>query len=152
MDHLVYCNGKSKVLEKILSGTKTMIIRGAADRKLPYGRVFEGETLYFIKNRGYGLIEGKATVKSVFNSEKITEDESKKLISENMSKLDLSELQVQRWVGKNYICLVEIEDVEKVEMHLKFKYQKTMEDWVIIENVSSVVENPNERYNSLKYK
>ena len=50
MIHLVYCDDKEKVLEKILSGEKTMIVRGAAGRKIPHSRVFEGETLYFIKN------------------------------------------------------------------------------------------------------
>ena len=33
MVHLVYCDDKSKELNKILDGSKTMIIRGAAGRK-----------------------------------------------------------------------------------------------------------------------
>lgn len=52
MVHLVYCDntGKKgeKVLDKILSGTKTMIIRGAAGRKIPHSRVFKGEELLFL--------------------------------------------------------------------------------------------------------
>ena len=35
MEHLAYCDTKAKVLDKLLKGTKTMIIRGAAGRKLP---------------------------------------------------------------------------------------------------------------------
>ena len=39
MVHLVYCDnaGKrgEKVLDKILDGTKTMVVRGAAGRKIP---------------------------------------------------------------------------------------------------------------------
>jgi len=34
MAHLVYCDDKEKVLEKILQGTKTVIIRGAAGKRL----------------------------------------------------------------------------------------------------------------------
>lgn len=34
MFHLVYCDDKEKVLEKILDGSKTMIVRGAAGRKV----------------------------------------------------------------------------------------------------------------------
>ena len=49
MVHLVYCDNKEKVLEKIKDGTKTMIVRGAAGRKIPHSRVFQGEVLYFIK-------------------------------------------------------------------------------------------------------
>ena len=33
MVHLVYCDNKEKVLEKILDGSKTMIVRGAAREK-----------------------------------------------------------------------------------------------------------------------
>ena len=58
MVHLVYCDnaGKKgeKVLDKVLAGTKTMIVRGAAGRKIPHSRVFEGERLYFIEKGGDG--------------------------------------------------------------------------------------------------
>lgn len=51
MVHLVYCDntGKKgeKVLDKILNGTKTMVVRGAAGRKIPHSRVFQGETLNY---------------------------------------------------------------------------------------------------------
>lgn len=49
MVHLVYCDDKEMVLEKILNGSKTMIIRGASGRKIPHSRVFQGEVLYFMK-------------------------------------------------------------------------------------------------------
>ena len=43
MVHLVYCDndGKKgeKVLDKIISGSKTMVVRGAAGRKIPHSRV-----------------------------------------------------------------------------------------------------------------
>ena len=39
MDHVVYVDTKAKELEKLLEGTKRMLIRGAAGRKMPYGRV-----------------------------------------------------------------------------------------------------------------
>lgn len=59
MVHLVYCGnvGKQgeKVLDKILTGTKTMIVRDAAGRKIPYSRVFVGEALYFME-KGTGRI------------------------------------------------------------------------------------------------
>ncbi len=39
MDHVVYVDAKSNEMEIILDETKKMIIRGAAGRKMPYGRV-----------------------------------------------------------------------------------------------------------------
>ncbi len=66
MVHLVYCDnaGKKgeKVLDKILAGTKTMVIRGAAGRKIPHSRVFKDELLYFME-KGTAKISAKAIVK-----------------------------------------------------------------------------------------
>ena len=39
MDHVVYVDAKAKEMEILLSGKKTMIIRGATGRKLPYSRL-----------------------------------------------------------------------------------------------------------------
>lgn len=39
MVHLVYCDDKTKELNKIIEGSKTMVIRGAG-RKIPHSRVF----------------------------------------------------------------------------------------------------------------
>lgn len=142
MEHLVYCDTKATVLDKILIGTKTMIIRGAAARKLPHGRVFEGETLYFIENNGDGLVKAKATVKSVFNSEK--------MIAQNKDKLNLSDEQIKRWAGKKVLCLIGIKDVMTIEPPLVFDRQKNMDDWITVENIKSVLEGSNEKYTSVR--
>ena len=68
MLHLVYCDnaGKKgeKELDKILAGTKTMVVRGAAERKIPHSRVFAGERLYFMEKES-ASITATATVKEV---------------------------------------------------------------------------------------
>ena len=66
MIHLVYLDNKEKVLEKIMSGKKTMIIRGAAGRKIPHSRVFNDEVLYFME-KGTKKITAKARVVNVLN-------------------------------------------------------------------------------------
>ena len=96
MVHLVYCDnaGKKgeKVLDKIMAGTKTMVIRGAAGRKIPHSRVFQGESLYFME-KGSALIAAMATVKTVQNYVKLTDDQITKILEENQNKLNLSEKQ-----------------------------------------------------------
>lgn len=149
MEHLVYCDAKAKVLDKILNGTKTMIIRGAAGRKLPHGRVFEGETLYFIENNGDGIIKAKAIVKSVFNSEKMTEEESKAVVAKNQDKLNLTETQIERWAGKKVLCLIEIQDVSPIEP-LIFERQKNMDDWITVENISMILEGTSVKYQNVR--
>ncbi len=149
MEHLVYCDAKAKVLEKILNGSKTMIIRGAAGRKLPYGRVVNGETLYFIENNDDGLIKAQATVKGVFNSEKMTDDESKKVVSEYQDKLNLTDAQIKRWAGKRYLCLIEIDNVKKIKP-LTIVRQDNMDDWITVESISTILEGSSEKYQSVR--
>ena len=83
MDNVVYLDYKAKELENLKSGQKTMIIRGAMGRKLPYGRVNNFDILYFIENKGDGLVKGKAIVGEVFNSEKLTKEQSIEIVEKH---------------------------------------------------------------------
>lgn len=149
MVHLVYCDDNEKVLEKILEGTKTMIIRAAAGRKIPHSRVFEGETLYFMK-KGSGNISAIATVKSVQNYVKLSEDEICNILNQNQDKLNLSKKQQERW-HKKCMCLVEFTDVKEIEA-LPFDRQNNMDDWLIIEKIEDVVVGTSIPYNYEKFK
>ncbi|MCC0684183.1 hypothetical protein KGF42_04420 [Clostridioides sp. ZZV15-6383] len=153
MVHLVYCDnaGKKgeKVLDKILAGTKTMVIRGAAGRKIPHSRVFEDELLYFME-KGTAKISAKATVKKVENYIKLTEDEISKILNENQPKLNLSEKQKVRW-HKKCLCLVEFENVEEITP-LDFDHQGNMDDWLIVEKIEDVVVGTSIPYNYEKSK
>lgn len=79
MVHLVYCDNKTKELSKILDGSKTMIIRGAAGRKIPHSRVFKDEVLYFME-KGSKKITAKAIVSNVENFIKLNDEEITKNI------------------------------------------------------------------------
>ncbi|EGT3902068.1 TPA: hypothetical protein KNI37_000783 [Clostridioides difficile] len=153
MVHLVYCDnaGKKgeKVLDKILAGKKTMVIRGAAGRKIPHSRVFEDELLYFME-KGTAKISAKATVKKVENYVKLTEDEISKILNENQPKLNLSEKQKVRW-HKKCLCLVEFENVEEITP-LDFDHQGNMDDWLIVEKIEDVVVGTSIPYNYEKSK
>lgn len=149
MVHLVYCDDKEKVLEKIMDGTKTMIIRAAAGRKIPHSRVFEQETLYFMK-KGTGKITATAQVKSVQNLVKLTEEQILETLEQNQSKLNLSKKQQERW-HKKCMCLVEFEEVKPIEP-LDFDRQSNMDDWLIIEKIEDVVVGTSIPYNYEKSK
>lgn len=129
MVHLVYCDNKEKVLEKILNGTKTMVIRGAAGRKIPHSRVFAGEQLYFME-KGAFKISATTKVKEVQNFVKLSEEEITKVLDDNKEKLNLTKNQEKRW-HKKCMCLVEFGHVEEIEP-LKFDHQNNMDDWLII--------------------
>lgn len=149
MVHLVYCDNVGKrgehVLDKILSGTATMIVRGAAGRKIPHSRVLKGETLYFME-KSTAEISAMATVKSVQNYVKLTEDEIEKVLSDNLSKLNLTEKQKERW-HKKCLCLVEFSDVIAIDPPLVFDHQGNMDDWLILEKIEDVVVGTSIPYN-----
>jgi hypothetical protein len=141
MDHVVYVDAKAKAndLEEILSGKRTMIIRGATGRKLPYGRVQEDDTLYLIRNNGEGLIRGKCVVEDVENSEKLTKEISVQLVKENQSKLNLTSKQFKRWAGKRYLVLITIKDVQEVDpFAIDRSAYGNMDDWLPVENIENV--------------
>lgn len=149
MVHLVYCNDKEKVLDKIKDGTKTMIVRGAAGRKIPHSRVFQGEVLYFMK-KGTAKITEKAVVKSVQNYMKLSDDEIRKILEENQKNLNLNDRQKERW-HKRCLCLVEFEKLETIEP-LEFDRQGNMDDWLIIEKIEDVLTGTSILYNYEKSK
>lgn len=149
MVHLVYCDDKEKVLEKILDGSKTMVVRGAAGRKIPHSRVLEGETLYFMK-KGTAQISTTAVVKSVKNYVKLSEEQIVKALEDNQNKLNLSEKQKQRW-HKKCLCFIEFKDVKNIEP-LSFDHQGNMDDWLIIEKIEDVVVGTSIKFNYEKSK
>ena len=139
MDNIVYLDYKAKELDNLISGKKTMIIRGATGRKLPYGRVFKGDMLYFIENKGDGLVKAKAKVKDVFNSEQLTKTESEELVKQNQNKLLLDSGLIKRFSGKRYIVLITIESFQKLD---PFKIDRSaygnMDDWLPVEDINKV--------------
>ena len=149
MEHLVYCDnvGKAgdKVLDKILNKSKTMIVRGAAGRKIPHSRVFENEIIYFI-TKGTKDITAYATVVNVINYVKLDENEITNTLRENQAKLNLSDKQIVRW-HKKCLCLVEFNDVCLIKQPLKFDHQGNMDDWLIIEKIADVVVGTSIPYN-----
>ncbi len=139
MDHVVYLDAKAGELSKLLLGDKKMIIRGAAGRKMPYGRVNEKDRLYLIENDGSGFVRASTIVKSVTNSEKMTKDQSIAFVEENQNQLQLTSKQFKRWAGKRYLVLIEVEDVAELE---PFRIDKSeygnMDDWLPVGDIENV--------------
>jgi len=149
MVHLVYCDDKESILEKILDGKKTMVVRGASGRKIPHSRVFAGETLYFMK-KGTASITATATVKAVQNHVKLSDEEITKILKANQGQLNLTERQKERW-HKKCLCLVEFEQVREIAP-LAFDHQGNMDDWLIVEKIEDVVSGTSVKFDYEKSK
>ena len=149
MVHLVYCDnaGKSgeRVLDKILAGKKTMVVRGAAGRKIPHSRVNAGETLYFLQ-KGTTDIAAKATVTNVQNCVKLDEADIDRILAENAEELALTDKQLARW-HKKCLCLVAFDNVTAIEPPLQFDKQTNMDDWIILDKIEDALVGTSVPYN-----
>ncbi len=144
MVHLAYCDDKSKELSKILTGEKTMIIRGASGRKIPHSRVFKDEIIYFME-KGTKKITAKAIITNVLNYVKLSDEQIIGIIENNNDKLILTDKQKERW-HKTCLCLVEFSHVEEIDP-LEFDHQSNMDDWLIINKIEDVVVGTSIPYN-----
>jgi len=139
MDHIVYLDRNAKELDNLINGTKTMLIRGAMGRKLPYDRVNTADVLYFIENKGDGLIKAKALVEHVTQTDKLSKEESVALVEQNQNQLLLNAALLKRFSGKRYLILITLRDFEVLE---PFKIDRSaysnMDDWLPVTAVDSV--------------
>ncbi|NLB91608.1 MAG: hypothetical protein GX786_10380 [Clostridiales bacterium] len=149
MVHLAYCDNTGKKgqreLDLLVQGEKTMILRGAAGRKIPHSRVFEGEKVYLME-KGSGEITAVARVKKVENHVKLPEEEILKVLADHQEQLQLTDRQKQRW-HKKCLCLIALEKVLPLTPPLAFDHQGNMDDWLIVEKIEDVVKGTSIPYN-----
>jgi len=139
MDHIVYVDAKSGEMEQLLNGKKTMIVRGAAGRKIPYDRVESGDRLFFTRNNGEGVILASAYAKQVTQFDTLSRELYFEILENHQSMLNLSPGQFNRWGGKRYLVLIEIDSLQEVQ---PFKFNRSafnnMDDWLPVGNIETV--------------
>jgi hypothetical protein len=87
--------------------------------------------------KGTAKITTMATVDSVQNFVKLSDEEIEKTLEENQERLQLTEKQKERW-HKKCLILVGFKDVKEITP-LDFDHQGNMDDWLIIEKIEDVV-------------
>jgi hypothetical protein len=137
-DHVVYLDKKAKELQKMLDHQKTMIIRGAAGKKVPLGgRVKQDDVLYFVETGSDLIITHRAVVKKVIETQQMTEHESIAFVEKYHHELMLAPHQIIRWAGKKFLCLIEIHPLEAIEP-FHYKREKNMDDWIIVDDINDI--------------
>lgn len=144
MIHLAYCDNAGKkgerALDQILAGSITMLVRGAAGRKIPHSRVNEGEKIYFME-KGTARITAYGIVKSVQNYVNLNDQEIEAQLELNQPKLKLTQKQKQSWHRK-CLCFIEFENVQQIAA-LYFELPGSMADWLILDKIEDVVAGTN---------
>ena len=137
-DHLVYLNSKAKELEKLLNSTKTMIIRGAAGKKVPLGgRAKVGDNIYFVETGGDLIVSHKGVIEEVIESEKMIPEQSLAFIKKYEKELNLSKDQYKRWAGKKFLAVYRIKDIEGIPP-FRYNRESNMDDWVITDDINKI--------------
>ena len=141
MDHIVYLDAKSNEIDNLIKGNKSMIIRGASGRKVPYGMVKEGDILYFLNNNTEGVIKAKGEVISVYDSEKLSVEESFETIIRNQDKLQLPDKIFEEIAGKQYLVLVGLDNVQEINpARLDKDSFSNVDDWLPVGKIDNFIQ------------
>jgi len=139
MDHIVYLDKPAGALGAMRLGNKTMVGRAYNGRRSPYGKVKAGDVLYFTENDGQQIIYGRGTVTTVYDSPKLSHEESVAMLEKYRRPLWLSENQFLRMAGKRYIILVTVDRFHEVP---SFRFTRrdfhTLDDWILVGDVETV--------------
>jgi hypothetical protein len=140
MDHIVWLDAESNELNNLIIGTKSMIIFGANNKKDVIEDIEEGDRLYLVSDLGESLVEATAMVKCVFYSDELTVEESFETIIKNQAKLQLPDLQFEKYAGKKFIVLIELSDVEAIKpIHITYYENKKDNSWLSVGKVTDLV-------------
>jgi len=141
MNHLVFLKAQTGELEKILSGMKNMIIRELDPAHLASQSVKTGDCLYFLRNEDDCILRVKATVVQILFFESSSDEDLSHLLKEAQPKLQLTEEEYNRWVGKRRILLVEFTSAHKIGL-VRVAPEKISDrsDWIAFEEFSLITE------------
>ncbi len=114
MNHLVSLDTQAGELGKILSGTKSMLLK-ELDPARPAGQaVNPGDSLYFLRDKDECALRVKATVVRVQVLTNRMDEDLPHTLKEMQLKLQLTEDQYNDWSAKNQVILVEFGAAQKI--------------------------------------
>lgn len=134
MDHIVYLNTAAEI-SQLLRGEKTLLARASMGKKRPYGRVSEGDTLFFL-NGFKPRVKAMATVKRAVSAEaeELAAD-IRKMFGHILAPASQRELLKQK-----YVTLVEMEEPRPiVPFTLSESVHGSPGDWVVVDNIDEAI-------------
>lgn len=137
MNHLVFLDTRAGELEKILSGTKSMVVKEFEPTQSA-GQVNPGDSLYFLRNKDDCAVRVKATVVRVLLWINDLDQDLSQILKEMQPRLQLTEDQYIYWATKQQVLLVEFGSAHKIGA-IQIAPDKTMDrtDWITFEELRS---------------
>jgi hypothetical protein len=128
MEHIAILSHRS-VLDKILSGQKTIESRFSRLKSLPFGQIRQYDVIYF-KLSG-GPVLGKARVSKVEEYENLTPGQVNELAKRYQRELAISEDFLVRKLESKFATLIFLEHVEECE---PWNYkQEGRAGWIVLQ-------------------
>lgn len=115
MDHVAILCPKIKMLEKILSGEKTIESRWYKNKIAPWNRIAKNDVVYFKDSSK--LITAKAIVEKVMQFSELDIKKIKKIINQYYKQIgiDIKNVDYTNYLNKNYCILVFIKNVKQIK-------------------------------------
>ena len=128
-----------KLVDRILSGGKTVETRWYRTRRVPWGRIRKGDVVWFSEG---GLVRARATVRRVEQFE-IHSDRERLELLERLGRHDLGTSDEKVWQaveeytkGKKYCVAVWLENPESVTpFKINKKGHGAMSAWIVVDDI-----------------
>lgn len=141
MHHLAFMKKEWGFIDKILSGRKTIESRWYKAKKVPWGKIKRGDTVYF-KNSGES-VTAKADVSSTFQFEELTPKKVKGILDRQGRELGISKENFsgfyKRFKDKRYCILIFLENPQRIK---PFKIDKkgfgAMASWICVDDIGQI--------------
>jgi hypothetical protein len=141
MNHLVFLDPQAGELEKILSGTKRMVVKDFDPAEPAARSVRPGDSLYFLRSRDECDVRVTATVVQVRCLTDPLGDDLAHTLKEMQPRLQLTEGQYNDWSARKQVQLVEFASAHKIdEIPVAWNTTAGRADWITFEAFSLITE------------
>jgi ASC-1-like (ASCH) protein len=140
MDHIAILDKKRRLLQKIISGQKTIESRWYKTKRTPWHNIKKEDIIYF-KDCGEPITV-KAKVKDVLFFDDLNKEKIMPIIQKYGRAIGFNSLEYTDYYdGKNYCILVFLENVQKIKpFNINKEGFGNACAWITIKDVSSIKE------------
>lgn len=143
MNYVVFLDAGAGELEKILSGTKSMLLKASDPADPAHLTINPGDDLYFLRNIGDCDLRVKATVSHVLLITNQNGEDLPRILKEMQTRLQLTEGQFNDWSARGQLLCIEFCSAHKIES-IHIAPDKIMDrpidgsHWITFEQLSQI--------------
>jgi hypothetical protein len=140
MNHLVFLDTRAGELEKILSGTKSMLVKEFDPDQWNAHPINPDDSLYFLRDKDECTLRVKASVVRVVTATSELDEEISHTLKMLQPKLKLTEDQYNYWSSRKQVLLVEFGSAQKIGLiHIASDKVNDRSDWIAFEELKQIM-------------